>query len=105
MAQTEFETVTPGEMLKVAFLAEYASTYFDSGVIPVKGARARGAVAWAFVAGDGKPFVVHLSSPPKFWQGLASTVGHPEWLEDERFATAKARRANHPALPFMPEQD
>jgi crotonobetainyl-CoA:carnitine CoA-transferase CaiB-like acyl-CoA transferase len=82
----------------VAFLAEYASTYFDSGVIPVKGARARGAVAWAFVAGDGKPFVVHLSSPPKFWQGLASTVGHPEWLEDERFATAKARRANHPAL-------
>jgi crotonobetainyl-CoA:carnitine CoA-transferase CaiB-like acyl-CoA transferase len=82
----------------VAFLAEYASTYFDSGVIPVKGARARGSVAWAFVAEDGKPFVVHLSSPPKFWRGLATVVGHPEWLEDERFATAKARRANHPAL-------
>lgn len=82
----------------VAFLAEYASTYFDSGVIPTKGARARGAVAWTFVAGDGKPFVVHLSSPPKFWQGLATVVGHPEWIDDERFATAKARRANHPAL-------
>jgi crotonobetainyl-CoA:carnitine CoA-transferase CaiB-like acyl-CoA transferase len=82
----------------VAFLAEYASTYFDRGTVPKRGDRARGAVAWAFVAGDGKPFVIHLSSPVKFWQGLATVVGHPEWLIDERYATAKARRANYDSL-------
>jgi crotonobetainyl-CoA:carnitine CoA-transferase CaiB-like acyl-CoA transferase len=82
----------------VAFLAEYASTYFDRGVVPKRGDRARGAVAWAFVAGDGKPFVIHLSSPVKFWRGLATVVGHPEWLTDARFATAKDRRANYDTL-------
>jgi crotonobetainyl-CoA:carnitine CoA-transferase CaiB-like acyl-CoA transferase len=82
----------------VAFLAEYASTYFETGAIPSKGSRAKGAVAWAFVAGDGKPFVIHLSSPQKFWQGLANVVGHPEWVTDERYATAKARRANYDSL-------
>ena len=37
----------------------------------------------------------------KFWQRLAPMLGHPEWLEDERFATFAARehqpRRDHPA--------
>lgn len=82
----------------VAFLAEYASTYFDRGVVPKRGDRARGAVAWAFVASDGKPFVIHLSSAAKFWEGLVKVVGHPEWLTDERYASAKTRRANYDSL-------
>jgi crotonobetainyl-CoA:carnitine CoA-transferase CaiB-like acyl-CoA transferase len=82
----------------VAFLAEYASIYFESGKIPKKGDRARSSIAWAFVAQDGKPFVIHLSTPPKFWRGLATTIGHPEWVDDPRFATPAARRKNYDFL-------
>jgi crotonobetainyl-CoA:carnitine CoA-transferase CaiB-like acyl-CoA transferase len=42
-------------------------------------------MAAAFVAQDGKPFVFHLSSPPKFWEGLLAAIGRPELAEDPRF--------------------
>jgi crotonobetainyl-CoA:carnitine CoA-transferase CaiB-like acyl-CoA transferase len=82
----------------VAFLAEYASIYFETGRIPKRGDRAKNAIAWAFVAQDKKPFVIHLSTPPKFWKGLATTIGHPEWVDDPRFATAAGRRENYDVL-------
>ena len=38
------------------------------------------------------------------WQGLARATGHPEWLEDERFATPASRVANvAPRLALMAE--
>jgi crotonobetainyl-CoA:carnitine CoA-transferase CaiB-like acyl-CoA transferase len=30
----------------------------------------------------------------KEWEGLCAALDRPEWLTDERFATAKARGAN-----------
>jgi len=47
--------------------------------------RQRSNMASAFVAQDGKPFVFHLSSPPKFWEGLCEGIGHPELKDDPRF--------------------
>lgn len=32
------------------------------------------------------------------WRGLATAAGHPEWLDDDRLATAAGRRANHDEL-------
>ena len=46
----------------------------------------------------GKPLVIHLSSPAKFWEGLVSVVGKPEWLADPRFATKETRGRNYAAL-------
>jgi crotonobetainyl-CoA:carnitine CoA-transferase CaiB-like acyl-CoA transferase len=42
--------------------------------------------------------VVHLSSPPKFWQGLTRAAGRPELQEDARFRTRANRRAHYDEL-------
>jgi crotonobetainyl-CoA:carnitine CoA-transferase CaiB-like acyl-CoA transferase len=74
-----------------AFLAENAARYFDEGDVPTRATRAHLAQAYAFVAGDGLPFAIHLSSPPKFWHGLIDAVGRPELRDDPRFIDRPAR--------------
>jgi crotonobetainyl-CoA:carnitine CoA-transferase CaiB-like acyl-CoA transferase len=39
-----------------------------------------------------------MSSPPKFWQGLAEAIEQPELFDDPRFATREARIANQGLL-------
>jgi len=81
-----------------AFLAENAARYFDEGEVPTRATRAKIAQAYAFVAGDGGPFVVHLSSPPKFWSGLTNAGGRPDLFEDPRFVDRVARIRNYDEL-------
>jgi len=76
-----------------SFVQSHAAQYFASGVVPREHKRAN--LAAAFVAGDGKPFVVHLSSPLKFWEGLTAAIGKPELREDPRFATRESRVKNY----------
>ncbi|MCW2701839.1 MAG: CoA transferase [Blastococcus sp.] len=78
----------------VAFQGLGVATFRDSGVVPGKGTRARTSQSYAFVAGDGRPFTVHLSTPQKFWAGLCAAAGRPELLDDPRFAT-KTDRIRH----------
>lgn len=47
---------------------------------------------------DGKWVALHMSSPEKFWTGLADAIGQPELLQDPRFADRTARIANQEAL-------
>jgi crotonobetainyl-CoA:carnitine CoA-transferase CaiB-like acyl-CoA transferase len=82
----------------VAFGSENAARYLAGGEPPRRESRLRLAQVYAFVAGDALPFVVHLSSPQKFWQGLAEAVGHPEWKEDARFGTKEVREKNYAIL-------
>jgi formyl-CoA transferase len=82
-----------------AFLAENAARYLaDGSETPTRGSRARLAQVYAFVAADGKPFVVHLSSPPKFWEALTSAAGRTELREDPRFADRRARATHYDEL-------
>ena len=81
-----------------AFVAENAARYFDDGVVPTRATRAEIAQAYAFTAGDGLPFAVHLSSPPKFWHGLAAAVGQTDLRDDPRFADRAARVAHYDEL-------
>ncbi|TAN26891.1 MAG: CoA transferase, partial [Actinomycetota bacterium] len=46
--------------------------------------RAMSSQSYAFVGSDGNPFVVHLSTPQKFWLGLLDTVARTELAADER---------------------
>ena len=82
----------------LSFLGENAARYFEEGKIPSRKTRTQTAQVYSFVARDGKPFVVHLSSPPKFWKGLCKVAGHDEWFDDERFADKAKRRANYDEL-------
>ena len=82
----------------LSFCGENAANYFENGATPSRATRTHRAQVYAFVDRDGKPFVVHLSSPNKFWEGLTRVVGKPEYLKDPRFATKETRGKNYPAL-------
>jgi crotonobetainyl-CoA:carnitine CoA-transferase CaiB-like acyl-CoA transferase len=82
----------------VSAIGENATRYFMDDHVPGRALRTHVAQVYAFTASDGLPFVIHLSSPPKFWEGLTDVVGHPEWREDERFKTWIDRRKNYDAL-------
>ncbi len=82
----------------IAFLGENAARYFETGKSPTRETRARSAQVYAFVDAAGKGFVVHLSSPAKFWRGLTEVAGHPEWQEDQRFKTKRDRQENYRVL-------
>jgi formyl-CoA transferase len=82
----------------VSFIGENAARFFENGKTPSRATRTHTAQVYAFVASDGKPFVVHLSSPEKFWKGLARVVGRPEWLDDPRFNPRHARQRNYDVL-------
>jgi formyl-CoA transferase len=81
-----------------AFIAENAARYFDEDEVPTRATRARIAQAYAFLAGDGLPFAIHLSSPPKFWEGLTAAVDRLELRADPRFADRAARVAHYEEL-------
>jgi formyl-CoA transferase len=82
----------------LAFLGENAANYFDDRRVPSRATRCQRAQVFAFTAGDGLPFVVHLSSPEKFWRGLLVATNRAALGADERFATREARVKNYDAL-------
>jgi crotonobetainyl-CoA:carnitine CoA-transferase CaiB-like acyl-CoA transferase len=47
-----------------------------------------------YVAGDGRRFWIVGLEGERHWPPLARAVGHPEWLEDERFSTPAGRARN-----------
>jgi crotonobetainyl-CoA:carnitine CoA-transferase CaiB-like acyl-CoA transferase len=67
---------------------------------PPPGPRSRpiSSQTYAWTASDGLPFTVHLSSPAKFWQGLAQTAGLAELIDDPRYRTQNDRRVHYDVL-------
>ena len=82
----------------VSFIAENAARYFETGHVPRRKHRTTTAGVFAFEDQDGLAFVLHMSSPDKFWLGLFEVVGKPEWANDPRFNNRKVRVENYDAL-------
>ncbi len=82
----------------LSFCGENAANYFETRDTPSRATRARRAQVYAFTDSAGKPFVVHLSSPAKFWEGLTRAAGRPDMLADPRFASKETRGKNYAAL-------
>lgn len=57
-----------------------------------------------YSAGDGRRFWVVGLDGDRHWPPLARVVGHPEWVDDERFADGASRRRNSKALIGMLDQ-
>jgi crotonobetainyl-CoA:carnitine CoA-transferase CaiB-like acyl-CoA transferase len=72
--------------------------YYSAG--EVMGPYSRPSVSQSYVleCGDGKWIALHMSSPEKFWQGLANAIERPDIFKDPRFATREARIANQEAI-------
>ncbi len=66
----------------------------------VMGPYSRPSVSQSYVlpCACGNWIALHMSSPPKFWQGLASAMGKPDFFEDPRFATREKRIENQAVL-------
>jgi crotonobetainyl-CoA:carnitine CoA-transferase CaiB-like acyl-CoA transferase len=66
----------------------------------VMGPFSRPSVSQSYVlpCADGKWIALHMSSPPKFWQGLAQAIERPALFDDPRFATREARITHQPEL-------
>jgi crotonobetainyl-CoA:carnitine CoA-transferase CaiB-like acyl-CoA transferase len=47
-----------------------------------------------YAAGDGRRFWIVGLEADRHWPPLCRAVGHPEWLDDPRFADARARAVN-----------
>ncbi|MFM0149458.1 CaiB/BaiF CoA transferase family protein [Paraburkholderia sp. RL18-085-BIA-A] len=65
--------------------------YYVAG--EVMGPYSRPSVSQSYVmkCHDGKWIALHMSSPDKFWQGLARAIEHPELFEDPRFSDRNGR--------------
>ena len=59
----------------------------------VMGPYSRPSVSQSYVleCSDGLWIALHMSSPEKFWQGLANAIERPRLFDDPRFATREAR--------------
>ncbi len=82
----------------LGFLIAPATEYLATGEIPGPTSRPRSSQTYAFACSDGLLLAIHLSSPPKFWEGLCRAVGHSELIDDPRFKTRADRRRNYDEL-------
>jgi crotonobetainyl-CoA:carnitine CoA-transferase CaiB-like acyl-CoA transferase len=82
----------------VSFISENAARFFETGHVPRRKHRTTTAGVFAFEDQEGLPFVLHMSSPDKFWNALFEVVGRPEWSGDERFNHRKGRIENYDTL-------
>jgi crotonobetainyl-CoA:carnitine CoA-transferase CaiB-like acyl-CoA transferase len=60
--------------------------------------RPRVSQSYVLQCADGKWIALHMSSPEKFWQGLATAIENPLLLQEERFCTRDLRIQNHELL-------
>jgi len=103
----ERERSGKGQRIEVAMLdaqiamVHYHYSYFDASgvVLPRVGSAHQNMVPYGiFRCSDGYLAIAAVPEPPKFWLELCAALGHPEWVDDERFATADARHLNRDAL-------
>lgn len=72
--------------------------YFSEG--EVMGPFSRPSVSQSYVleCQGGEWIALHMSSPEKFWQGLADAIERPDIFKDPRFADREGRIAHQDAL-------
>jgi crotonobetainyl-CoA:carnitine CoA-transferase CaiB-like acyl-CoA transferase len=97
-ALVERQTTGEGRRIDVSMLEAMChfnldsfTHYFSEGEIMGPLSRPMVSQSYVFECADGKWLALHMSSPPKFWEGLASVIGRPDLFDDPRFATREAR--------------
>ena len=68
--------------------------YFSQNEIMGPYSRPSVSQSYVFECSDGKWIAMHMSSPEKFWEGLAAAIEQPHLFQDPRFAD-RPSRINH----------
>jgi crotonobetainyl-CoA:carnitine CoA-transferase CaiB-like acyl-CoA transferase len=79
----------------ISFIGFSMTQFLFSGEIPKRSSRLKTAGVYALVAGDGKPFVIHLSHPPKFWIAVTEVIDRADLQTDPRSKDRHARIKNY----------
>jgi crotonobetainyl-CoA:carnitine CoA-transferase CaiB-like acyl-CoA transferase len=88
-----------------SFLAENMARFLhDGGAPPTRRTRARTAQVYAVTDEAGRPFVVHLSSPDKFWRSLLSAIDRTDLADDPRFADRRSRIAHREDIQALMDE-
>ncbi|WP_417450961.1 CaiB/BaiF CoA transferase family protein [Kordiimonas sp.] len=69
--------------------------YFSDDQVMTAYSRPNVSQSYVFETADHKWLALHMSSPTKFWENLALSVGKPDMLDDPRFADRMARIENY----------
>ena len=69
--------------------------YFSDNQIMGPYSRPNVSQSYVFECADGVWIALHMSSPPKFWENLATAVGQPDMLSLPMFESREARIANY----------
>ncbi len=72
--------------------------YFSEGEIMGPFSRPSVSQSYVLECADGLWIALHMSSPEKFWQGLAQAIERPRLFDDPRFADREARIAHQEDL-------
>ena len=72
--------------------------YFCEGELMGPFSRPSVSQSYVLECGDGLWIALHMSSPEKFWQGLADAIERPDLFKDPRFATREGRIAHQDQL-------
>ncbi len=82
----------------MSFLEFWFVDYYSTKLLPNMYRKSAVNLSFALRASDGKMLIIHLSSLPKFWEGLLKATGLPELATDPRFAVRKDRIDNYELL-------
>jgi crotonobetainyl-CoA:carnitine CoA-transferase CaiB-like acyl-CoA transferase len=82
----------------IAFNVEPFSRYFKTGELDGPYKRAAYSQSYALPCADGLLIALHLSSPPKFWEGLLASIERPDMATDPRFMDRQGRVSDFEAL-------
>jgi formyl-CoA transferase len=82
----------------IAFIPDPFANHTQMGIRNDPLTRVASSHSFAFRCGDGKQLAIHLSSQPKFWEGLLIAIARPELAHDPRFTTREARIGNYREL-------
>jgi len=72
--------------------------YFSENEIMGPFSRPSVSQSYVLECADGLWIALHMSSPEKFWQGLANAIERPDLFQDPRFATREGRIAHQSEL-------
>jgi formyl-CoA transferase len=82
----------------IAFIPDPFANYTRAGIVSGPLTRVAASQSFAFRCGDGKLLGIHLSSQPKFFEGMAAALERPDLLHDDRFMTRDLRIQNYGEL-------
>jgi len=72
--------------------------YYSAGEVMGPFSRPRVSQSYVLECQGGEWIALHMSSPEKFWQGLANAIDRPDMFQDPRFATREARIDHQEAI-------